>query len=345
MYSLNLMRIALELAQRQPGLRGHRHQVLRALPLHRRGDDRTSAATASGLWDEADEFYYDVLNLPDGQRVPLRVRSMVGLIPLFAVEVLEPSSLRALPDFTARARLVARATGPTSRSSSRAGASRARATRVLLSLLRGHRMKALLRRMLDETEFLSGHGVRAVSKAHAARSPSCSSIGGMRFTVRLRARRIRRRRLFGGNSNWRGPVWMPVNYPDRRVALRSSTAIYGDDFRVECPTGSGPVPDAAGGRARALRAGWRGSSCADRTGGGRCFGDSALLQDDPHFRDHILVPRVLPRRHRPRPRRGAPDGLDRACRAAPAAPRQPDGQPDGRRGDAGDAGPGRCATA
>ena len=106
MYALNLMRIALELAQHNPRLRGHRHQVLRALPAHRRGDEQHRRDGGIGLWDEEDEFFYDVLHLPDGDMMPLKVRSMVGLIPLFAVETLEPELLDRVARFQAPAGMV-----------------------------------------------------------------------------------------------------------------------------------------------------------------------------------------------------------------------------------------------
>ena len=159
MYALNLMRIALELA-----MENHVYEDLATKFFEHFlyiADAMTRIDGKHGLWDEQDEFYYDVLNLPDGQSVPMRVRSMVGLIPLFAVEVLEPAHLKMLPEFTERlswflknrpglANLVSRWMEPAS------------GDRHLLSLLRGHRMKRLLRRALDETEFLSDYGISAL---------------------------------------------------------------------------------------------------------------------------------------------------------------------------------------
>ena len=165
-------------------------------------------ASGTGLWNDEDKFFYDVLNLPGGHEVPLRVRSIVGLIPLFAVHVLEPDLLRDLPEFAARldwfltrrphlARLISRWDEP--------GAGR----RQLLSLLRGHRMKCLLRRMLDEAEFLSSHGVRSMSRHYQAH-PYIFEHEGQRFTVGYEPAESSTR-MFGGNSNWRGPIWMPIN--------------------------------------------------------------------------------------------------------------------------------------
>jgi len=188
-----------------------------------------------GLWDEAEGFYFDMLRLPDGSMEKLRVRSLVGLIPLFAVEVLEPSIVTAMPGFAGRlqwflnhrpelAALVSRWTEP------------GLGERRLLSLLRGHRMKALLRRMLDEAEFLSPYGIRSLSKAHAAH-PYVLECAGQRFTIGY-VPGDSRTRAFGGNSNWRGPVWMPVNML-LIDSLREFYRYYGAEFRVECPVGSG----------------------------------------------------------------------------------------------------------
>src|ERR1700691_3930056 len=188
-----------------------------------------------GLWDDEDQFYYDLLCLPDNQRVRLRIRSMVGLIPLFAVETLEPELLERLPGFTRRlewflehrpnlASLVSHWQSP------------GRGERRLLSLLRGHRMKRLLQRMLDESEFLSDYGVRALSRAHLER-PYVFRMDGNDLTVRYTSAESDTRQ-FGGNSNWRGPIWFPLNFLIIE-SLQKFHHYYGDDLKVECPTGSG----------------------------------------------------------------------------------------------------------
>ncbi len=232
MYALNLMRIALTLARDNSvyediASKFFEHFLLIAEAMSNLGE--------GGLWDEAEGFYYDVLRLPDGSTEKLRVRSMVGLIPLFAVEMLEPGEVAAMPGFAARlqwvynhrpelAALVSRWTEP------------GLGETQLLSLLRGHRMKALLRRMLDEAEFLSPYGVRSLSKAHAA-EPYALERGGERFTIAY-VPGDSRTRAFGGNSNWRGPVWMPVNML-LIDSLRKFHRYYGPEFRMECPVGSG----------------------------------------------------------------------------------------------------------
>jgi hypothetical protein len=284
MYCLNLMRIALELSLHDPvyqdvATKFFEHFLgIAAAMTNIGGDD-----AGRGLWDEQDEFYYDELDLPDGRVLTLRVRSMVGLIPLFAVEVLEPELLERLPAFGRRltwflnhrpdlAALVSRWQEP------------GRGERRLLSLLRGHRMKRLLKRMLDESEFLSGYGVRALSRQHRD-NPYVFSCHGQTLTVGYEPGESRSG-LFGGNSNWRGPIWFPVNYL-LIESLQKFHHYYGDDFKVECPTGSGrfvTILDVANELARRLtRLFLRGAD-----GRRPVFGDCAKLQTDPHFRDHVL---------------------------------------------------------
>jgi Mannosylglycerate hydrolase MGH1-like glycoside hydrolase domain len=234
MYSLNLMRIALELAE-------HNHvyeDIASKFFEHFLNIAQAMSCIVSegaGLWDEEDQFFYDVLNLPNNDRVRMRIRSMVGLIPLFAVETLEPELLEKLPGFRKRlewflnhrpdlAGLVSHWQSP------------GRGERRLLSLLRGHRMKKLLRRMLDESEFLSDYGVRALSRAHLA-EPYVFKVDHTEVTVRY-APGESESRQFGGNSNWRGPIWFPMNFLIIE-SLQKFHHYYGNDFKVECPTGSG----------------------------------------------------------------------------------------------------------
>ena len=282
MYSLNLMRIALELAQDNPvyqdiATKFFEHFLYIAAAMKDFGGQEID------LWDEADEFFYDVLHLPDGAARPLRVRSMVGLIPLFAVEILDAELLERVPEFTARlqwfldyrpdlAALVSRWHQP------------GEGDHRLLSLLRGHRMKRVLQRMLDESEFLSGHGVRALSRHHLEH-PFAIEAGGRSFSVGYQPGESDSG-LFGGNSNWRGPVWFPVNYLIVE-ALRRFDEYYGPSFRLECPTGSGrmlslgEIADELSRRLVAL-------FLPDGRGRRPVFGDQEKLQSDPHFRDHLL---------------------------------------------------------
>ncbi len=223
---------------------------------------------------------------------PLRVRSMVGLIPLFAVAVLDASVFDTLPDFTGRMRwllahrpdlanLVSRWAEPAAHEQ---GKNLGGQERHLLSLLRGHRMKQLLRRMLDETEFLSDHGVRALSRAHLS-APYVFAHDGVDYSIDYEPAESRSH-LFGGNSNWRGPVWMPVNYM-LVDSLREFDRYYGPDFLVECPTGSGTMKSlsqiADDLSARLCRLFLR------RADGSRpALGDSPVIRNDPGFRDNLL---------------------------------------------------------
>ena len=280
MYCLNLLRIALELAKQDIVYEDiatkffeHFLQIAEAM---------TTTGEGLGLWDETDQFFYDVLNLPNGQTIPLKVRSMVGLIPLFAVETLGPELLDPVPEFTKRmewyldhrpdmAALVSRWHVP--------GAGERR----LLSLLRGHRMKALLRRMLDESEFLSEYGVRAVSRYHL-KNPYTFRWNGNSMSVEYQPGESTSG-LFGGNSNWRGPVWFPVNYLIIE-SLQKFHHYYGDDFKIECPTGSGcyiTINEVALELGRRLMRIFRRNEKGHRP----VFGQNDRLQSDPHFRDYI----------------------------------------------------------
>jgi hypothetical protein len=176
-----------------------------------------------------------VLELPDTEAVPMRVRSMVGLIPLFAVEVLDGAVVARLPEFSARLRWFLDHRPELARLVSR-WQERSEDERQLLSLLRGHRMKALLRRMLDEGEFLSEYGIRSISKFHD-KQPFGFEHAGAQFSIGYVPGESTSG-AFGGNSNWRGPIWFPVNFL-LIESLRRFHSYYGDDFQVECPIGSG----------------------------------------------------------------------------------------------------------
>jgi hypothetical protein len=282
MYCLNLMRIALELAgtnlaYEDIATKFFEHFLYIAKAMTDIG------GAGLGLWDEEDQFFYDALSLPDGSMIPLKVRSMVGLAPLFAVETLEPELLRKVPAFTQRlewflnyrpdlAELVSHWTV--------AG----RGERRLLSLLRGHRMKALLRRMLDETEFLSDYGVRALSRYHLDH-PYVFVTGDTKLTVRYEPGESESG-TFGGNSNWRGPIWFPANYLIIE-SLQKFHHYYTDDFKIECPTGSGKYVTIAGVAQEVTRRLSR-LFLPDEHGARASLGPHPKLRDDPHFRDYVL---------------------------------------------------------
>ena len=234
MFSLNLMRIAIELARENHvyeniATKFFEHFLMIAAAMNK------LCGKGVGLWDEQDEFYYDVLHTPGGRNLPLRVRSLVGLMPLLAVETVQWQLIEALPGFKSRlewyleyrpdlASLVSRWQEP--------GMKELR----LVALTRGHRMKCLLRRMLDPEEFLSDYGVRSLSKFHQAHPYSITVRGEEKIVSYEPAES--QTGIFGGNSNWRGPVWLPINYL-LIESLQQFHHYYGDDFKVECPTGSG----------------------------------------------------------------------------------------------------------
>jgi hypothetical protein len=284
MYCLNLMRIALELARHNKvyediATKFFEHFLHIAEAMNNIGDE------GMGLWDEQDEFYYDALNLPSGRNIPLKVCSMVGLIPLFAVETLEPELLAELPAFTGRLEWFLNHRPELAKLVSR-WKECGDCERHLLSLLRGHRMKCLLRRMLDETEFLSDYGVRALSKVHE-REPyrfHCEQCGANLEVPYWPAES--QNGLFGGNSNWRGPIWMPVNYL-LIESLQKFHHYYGDDFKIECPTGSGKfvtIQQAADEVARRLTRLFLKGADNQRP----VLRYHPKLASDPHFKDYVL---------------------------------------------------------
>jgi hypothetical protein len=281
MYSLNLLRIALELARHNKvyediATKFFEHFLGIAAAINGEED-------GMGLWDNEDEFYYDQLRTPGGREIPLKLRSMVGLIPLFAVETLEPELMKELPEFAGRLKWVL---------DHRPGLAKLVShwdeygvgERRLLSLLRGHRMKCLLRRMLDETEFLSDYGVRALSKVHE-RNPFRITIGGTEYEVTYWPAESESN-LFGGNSNWRGPLWMPVNFLIIE-SLQKFHHYYGDDFKVECPTGSGKfitINEVANELSRRFSKLFLKGDDGQRP----VLKYHPKLAGDPHFKDYVL---------------------------------------------------------
>ncbi|HWC89312.1 MAG TPA: glucosidase [Pirellulales bacterium] len=285
MYALNMMRISLELALKDSvyedmATKFFEHFLYIAEAINSTGENDDGIGI--GLWDHQDQFYYDRLHTPDGKMITLRVRSIVGLIPLFAVETIEPELLERLPDFARRlewflkhrphlADLVSRWTEP------------GRGERRLLSLLRGHRMKMLLQRMLDPAEFLSDFGVRALSKYHQ-QHPYVFECDGSRMSVDYEPGESTSG-MFGGNSNWRGPIWFPVNYLVIE-SLQRFHHYYGDDFLVECPTGSGQhltISAVAHELTRRLARIFMPGADGRRP----MVADSDKLASDPHFRDLV----------------------------------------------------------
>ena len=238
-----------------------------------------------GMWDEEDGFYYDLLRLPDGSGTRLKVRSMVGLLPLCATTVIEKWQRERVPQ--AMAGLLARMrqmpellesihpTGP-----GHFGV----AERGLIALVNPERLRRILAKMLDENEFLSPYGIRSLSKFHA-QHPYVFQAGGQNYRVDYLPAESNTG-MFGGNSNWRGPVWMPVNVILIR-GLLNFYLYYGDNFKVECPTGSGKMMNLF---EVAKEIADRLSRIFLRNAEGKrpVYGGTEKFQTDPHWRDHIL---------------------------------------------------------
>lgn len=282
MFCLNMMKISLELATQNDvyediASKFFEHFLYIANAMTQVGEGKV------GLWDDEDKFYYDVLNLPDGSSHPLKVRSMVGLIPLFAVETIEPGIFQAMPRFAARMASFLKE-NPKLAGLVSNWEVKGSGKRRLLSLLRGHRMKALLRRMLDETEFLSPYGIRALSRHHHDQ-PYHYEFNGNCLDVTY-APAESQNGMFGGNSNWRGPVWFPVNYLIIE-SLQKFHHYYGDDFKIECPTNSGnfmTILEVANEVSRRLV----NLFLLDEDGNRPAFTQYEKMNSDPNFRDNLL---------------------------------------------------------
>jgi hypothetical protein len=234
MYALNLLAIALELAREDPSYEDvatkfWEHFLYIAQAMNNRGDDQIK------LWDEQDGFFYDVLHLPQGKPYPMKVRSMVGLIPLFAVETLEPELLDRLPDFRRRMEWFIE-NRPDLTANVACMRTPGNAERRLLSIVSEDQLRRVLQIMLDENEFLSPYGVRAISRRHKDQ-PYVLQVNGTEHRVDYEPAESSTG-LFGGNSNWRGPIWFPLNYL-LIESLQKFHHYHGENFRVECPAGSG----------------------------------------------------------------------------------------------------------
>ncbi|MGD8516383.1 MAG: glucosidase [Anaerolineae bacterium] len=283
MYSLNMLTMALELAKTKPAYEDvatkfFEHFIYIANAFYDMGHHGVS------LWDDQDGFFYDVLHTPDDRFLPLRVRSFVGLIPLLAVQALEPEQLEQLPRFRRRLEwfleyrphLVAHVApfsevGPDGH--------------YQLAIVGREQLSRILQRVFDSGEFLSEYGLRSLSRYHADHPFRCT-VDGQAHAVRYEPAESRSH-LFGGNSNWRGPIWFPINYL-MIEALHKYHYYYGDSLQVEMPHGSGrslTLDEAAQELSQRLINLFR----QDRANGGRrpVFGGQSLFQS-PQWRDHIL---------------------------------------------------------
>jgi len=281
MYCLNMLAIALELARENPAYdsmasKFFEHFVHIAHAMNDRGGEGIK------LWDEQDGFYYDVLHLPNGEHHYLKVRSLVGLIPLLAVETLEQEIVDRLPGFKRRMEWFI-ANHPDVPEHIESLQTADKGMRRLLSLVNREQLESVLRYLLSESEFLSPYGIRAVSKFHKD-NPYVLSVNGMEHRVDYEPAESSTE-LFGGNSNWRGPIWFPINFL-LLEALQKFHHFYGDRLRVELPTGSGKLAtlwESAAEISRRLAKIFLRSNDGVRP----VYGGLAKFQSDPHWRDLI----------------------------------------------------------
>ena len=282
LFCQNMLELAVELAAHDPtfedlALKYAEHFIWIALGMNNTGPN--------GMWDEEDGFYYDVLRQPDGSSCRLKVRSLVGLLPLCAATIIEDWQRQRVQGIgQAVFERVARtpelfdsihATGP---------GHRGVAERGILALVNEHRLRRILSKMLDENEFLSPYGLRSISRYHHEH-PYTFNVGGQQFGVGYLPAESDSG-MFGGNSNWRGPIWMPINTLIIR-ALYVYYLYYGDNFKVECPTGSGRMMNLYE-VANELSARLERIFLRDEQGRRPVFGGAQKFQTDPHWRDNIL---------------------------------------------------------
>jgi hypothetical protein len=281
MYSLDMLAIALELAAsdatyQDVASKFWEHFIYIARAMNNLGNE------GLGLWDQNEGFFYDVLHLPNGSRMPLRVRSMVGLIPLFAVQIMEPDLLDSMPDFKLRLEwFVENRKDLTANMACME--TEGHKQRRLFSIVDGDQLQRILGVMLDENEFFSPHGVRALSRYHKAH-PYMLDVAGVNHQVDYEPAESTTV-LFGGNSNWRGPVWFPVNYLLIQ-ALRRFHSYFHESMRVECPAHSGKMmnlDEVADELSRRLISTFQ----RDAQGRRPVFGANEKFQSDPHWRDYL----------------------------------------------------------
>ncbi len=282
LFGQNMAEIAMELAAQDPfyedmAVKFGEHLLWIAHAMNKTGPD--------GMWDEEDGFYYDVLRFPDGTAERLKVRSMVGLLPICATSVIEPwqrervpRTVKMLQDRLLRMPELRSSIHPTGLGHLGYG------ERGIAALVNPQRLRRILTRMLDEAEFLSPHGIRALSRYHD-KNPYVVDVGGRQYRVNYLPAESDSA-MFGGNSNWRGPIWMPVNVLIIR-ALMTFYLYYGENFKIECPTGSGRLMnlfqvsrEIADRLARIFT--------RDESGRRPVYGGTEKFQTDPHWKDHIL---------------------------------------------------------
>ena len=283
MYCLNMLAISLELARENPAYEDVASKFFEHFVYISRAMNNI-AGEGIELWNREDGFFYDVLKLPHGAALPLKVRSMVGLIPLFAVETLEPDVLERLPKFTRRMRWFLENRAELRNHVVELENPKGGEPRRLLSLVNGVRLASVLRYMLDEREFLSDYGIRALSRFHRDQ-PYRMNVEGHEHRVDYEPGESSTG-LFGGNSNWRGPIWFPVNFL-LIESLQKFDHFYGHRFQTEYPTGSGKLLSLWDVSAEVSRRLTR-IFLRDAEGKRPVHGTQTKFQTDPHWRDLIL---------------------------------------------------------
>jgi hypothetical protein len=282
LFSQNMLEMASELAVHDSSyeemiVKFTQHFLFIAAAMNKKGQD--------GMWDEEDGFYYDLLRLPDGRAEKLKVRSLVGLLPLCATSIIEKEQRDRVPDAMKIISANQRRMPELMESIHPTGLGHFGVNeRGILALLNPDRLRRILSKMLDENEFLGPHGIRSISKFHE-KNPYVMHVGGQEFMVKYTPAESKNS-MFGGNSNWRGPMWMPINLLLIR-ALQQFYLYYGDNFKVECPTGSGKMMDLfevskeLNGRIVKI-------FTRDSYGRRPVFGGTEKFQNDPNWRDYIL---------------------------------------------------------
>jgi len=282
LFSQNMLELAVEIAAHDPTyedmvVKFAEHFCYIAAAMNRPGQE--------GMWDEQDGFYYDLLQLPDGSATRLKVRSMVGLLPLCATSITEVWQRERIPRAMDRiSERVRRMPGLTETIHPTGPGHFGVADRGLMALVNPERLRRILTKMLDENEFLGPYGIRSLSKFHE-QHPFVFHVNGQEYRVDYLPAESNTG-MFGGNSNWRGPIWMPVNAMIIR-ALLNYYLYYGDNFKIECPTGSGKMmnlfevsKEIADRLARIF--------LRDERGRRPVYGGTEKFQTDPHWRNHIL---------------------------------------------------------
>ncbi|TSD66932.1 glucosidase [Inquilinus sp. KBS0705] len=282
MYSLNLLRIAAELAVTNKAYADIASKYFEHFIYISGAMSSLGEGGRSGLWDEEESFFYDQLRFADGSAEKMKVRSIVGFIPLFATEVLDDADIANNPIFSDRMDWFTANRPDLSSLVSRWDVKNS-SGKHLISLLRGHRMIGILKYMLDENEFLSPYGIRSVSKYHL-NNPFSINMNGSQFSIKYTPAESDIP-MFGGNSNWRGPVWVPINYLIIE-SLNNFYEYYGDDLQVECPTGSGNMMNLKD-VANEIYSRISRLFLRDENGKRAADGNSDIIQTDANFKDHI----------------------------------------------------------